>query len=63
MAEENEPASGEQMADLVSAVENRLAELRAKLDQGESIEQSDLEPLGDDVAQMFVNVSVIASWE
>jgi hypothetical protein len=57
------PASAEEMADLVGAVESRIAELKSKLSQGASIDQGDLEPLGDEVAQMFVKVSVIASWE
>jgi hypothetical protein len=62
MAEE-QPKSGAEMADLVGAVESRIAELKSKLAEGGSIEKDDLEPLGDEVAQMFVKVSVIASWE
>jgi hypothetical protein len=27
------------------------------------VQKSDLEPLGEDIAQLFVNISVIASWE
>ena len=60
---EDQPAANAEMADLVGAVESRIAELKSKLSEGGSIEQGDLEPLGDEVAQMFVKVSVIASWE
>ncbi len=53
----------EDMTSLVDAVEERLAAIKAKLNEGESVQKSDLEPLGEDIAQLFVNISVIASWE
>lgn len=54
---------GGKMTDLVGAVEDRINEIKAKIAQGDTVSEEDLRPLGEDVAQMFVQVSVIASWE